>query len=84
MLPGIVREHTDDAEGQKSCGETKDVNERSNLIDLANNFGLFVLLVGVIIRKEELVLLISGKLTAISKQCQKASCECGPDDENNG
>src|SRR5271154_5073410 len=84
VLPGIVGEDADDPGGHNGRSDAKDADKWLNFRDLANDFGLELLLVGDIFGEEELILLISGQLPLIGEQAEKAGCNCCPDNEQYG
>jgi len=84
VLPGVVGKNADDAGGHDGRSHAKHADKWLNLCDLANDFGLELLLVRDGLAEEELIFFVSGQLSFIGEQAEKTGYNGCPNDEQYG
>ena len=82
LLPGVVGVDADDAGRHDRGGDAQDAEQGLDLGHPANNVLLCALLIaGDVFVEEELIFFVTGELSFIGQQSEKAGCDCRPDDK---
>ena len=84
LLPGVVNEHADDAEGYDAGCSAEKSDKGRETVYFANDFGLLVLFVGMTAVEEELIFFVTGDLPTVGEQEEECEGDYTPDDEHCG